>query len=149
MFRASRRADYAVRVMIAVAAADPHTITATSIQQKMVIPRSFLVKVIGDLKRGGLVNTQPGPHGGLRLAHASDVITLRQIVEAVEGPIYLNSCLLQANLCPLDSICPAHNTWGNIQRLLRHEMDAVALSNLVEEGKRTGYVKTSVNRSKG
>lgn len=67
----------------------------------MMIPRSFLTKVIGDLRDGDLLITQPGPHGGVSLGRASEHITLRQIVEAVEGPILLNSCLLQAGYAPL------------------------------------------------
>ncbi len=147
MLRISRRADYAVRVMVAMANQPFGTyVPAPRIGEEMLIPQPFMAKVIGDLKRGGLVMTVAGRSGGLTLTRPAEMITLRHIVEAVEGPILLNTCLVRAGECPRDKTCPAHLVWQHIQQVLYHELEAVNLASLAErtyllpanEGKQVG-----------
>lgn len=140
MLRVSRRTDYAVRVMIAVAGASSGTfVPAPQIGQQMLIPQPFLVKVVGDLKRCGLITTAAGRTGGLALARPAGQITLRHIVEGVEGPIILNTCLLRPGECLRDVICSAHPIWARIQNTLLQELDAVTLDKLSAEGLESGY----------
>ncbi len=135
MLRISRRADYAVRVMIAAAQAPAgEYLPAPRIGEAMLIPQPFLVKVIGDLRRNELIRTAAGRSGGISLARPAESITLRHIIEAIEGPIVLNACLLRPGECPRDTICPAHPVWGHIQRVLHAEMDAVDLASLAARG---------------
>jgi Rrf2 family protein len=145
MLRISRRADYAVRVMIAVAARpEGVTVPAPQIGQAMLIPQPFLAKVVGDLKRSGLVSTAPGRAGGLMLAQPAATITLRQIVESVDGPIMLNACLTRSGECPRDALCPAHPVWGHIQKVLCGVMEGVSLAELAAAGLQSGYVTHDV-----
>lgn len=131
MLRISRRADYAVRTMLAVAKAPPDRYIPTpDIGEAMLIPQPFLVKVIGDLKRSGLIKTAVGRKGGVRLALAPEDITLRHIVEAVEGPIVITECLVEPGECPQGVVCPAHRFWVEIQQGLRAQLEAVSLSRL-------------------
>lgn len=135
MLRISRRADYAVRVMIAAAQAPAGAyLPAPRIGEQMLIPQPFLVKVIGDLRRGELIRTAAGRNGGISLARPAESITLRHIIEAIEGPIVLNACLLRPGECPRDAYCPAHQVWSHIQRVLHAEMDAVDLAMLAARG---------------
>src|SRR5574341_1414097 len=140
MLRISRRTDYAVRVMIALAAMPEGAyVPAPHIGQQMLIPQPFLVKVVGDLKRCGLVVTAAGRTGGLSLARPAAQISLCDIVEGVEGPIILNTCLVRPGECPRDMICPAHPVWARIQALLRQEMSSITIDHLAEEVVRRGY----------
>lgn len=132
MLRISRRVDYAVRTMLAAAASPSDTYISTpDIGEMMLIPQPFLVKVIGDLKRGGLLKTAVGRNGGVMLAQPADAITLRHIVEAVEGPIAITECLLTPEPCEKGIICPAHDVWVEIQQTLHHQLEAVNLATLV------------------
>jgi Rrf2 family protein len=108
-------------------------VPAPRIGEEMLIPQPFMAKVIGDLKRSGLVMTVAGRSGGLALTRPAAAITLRHIVEAVEGPIMLNTCLIRAGECPRDRTCPAHLTWQHIQRVLYRELEAVNLASLAEQ----------------
>ncbi len=135
MLRISRRTDYAVRVMIAVAQEPYGTyLPAPRIGREMVIPHPFLVKVVGDLKRGGLIATATGRNGGVALARPAGTITLRHIVEAVEGPIVVHPCLVRAGECPLDDLCTAHPVWERLQLVLQTELEAVSLASLAHSG---------------
>lgn len=134
MLRISRRADYAIRVMIAAAQTDADGfLPAPRIGEQMLIPKPFLSKIIGDLKRGGLVTTAPGRRGGVSLARPAEAITLRHIIEAVEGPVILNDCLTASGECIPGAFCPAHPAWRHIQGALHEQMDSCRLDLLARQ----------------
>ena len=69
VMRINRRADYAIRVMLVLAEQLHKTrLSAQEIHERMQIPRAFLNRIIADLSRAGLIQTYPGPNGGLELA---------------------------------------------------------------------------------
>ena len=150
MLRLSRRTDYAVRVMLVVASVPEGVhIPTAQVGEQMLIPQPFLVKVIGDLKRAGLVTTTAGRGGGLRIMRPAETITLRHIVEAVEGPISLNFCLMRPGECEFDQICPVHPVWQHIQGVLNQELDAVNLATLSNVSVEIGYLNQQQALSDG
>ena len=54
------------------------------------------------------------------------------MVEAIEGPIHLNRCLVRAGECPRDAFCAVHPVWARIQAVLIRELDAVRLEHLAK-----------------
>ena len=115
MFQITRRADYAVRIMLDLGGQPAGQWTqAQDISRRMLVPRAFLHKITADLVAAGLVHTFPGPTGGLALARPATEINLLQVLEAIDGPICLNMCLLRPRECPRDQICPAHTFWGRL-----------------------------------
>jgi Rrf2 family protein len=134
MFRINRRTDYAIRVMVGLAKRPFNTRLPTQvIQEEMQIPRPFLQRIIADLSRTDLLLTFPGPTGGLELARPAETINLRQIWEAVEGPLLISDCLESPGTCPLDNGCPVHFRWRRIQSLLAKEMESATLDQLAAE----------------
>jgi Rrf2 family protein len=107
--------------------------SAQVMSQKTAVPKAFLHKITADLVKAGLVRTIAGSRGGLTLARSAKKITVLNIVEAAEGPICLNSCLLRPQECSHDLICPGHGFWGRIQNVLIAELEATTLAQLVEE----------------
>ena len=85
--RVTAKADYAVRAMLELAAADGELITAGAIAEAQGIPRHFLDNILNDLRRAGLVTTLRGPEGGSRLAQPAKSISLAQVIRAIEGPL--------------------------------------------------------------
>ena len=132
MLRISRRAEYAVRTMVAVARAPSGAFISTpEIGKRMLIPQPFLVKVIGDLKRGGLVTTAVGRRGGVTLARPPEQITLRHIIEAVDGPpAAVTECLVDPGACSEREVCLAHDAWVRVRQSLQEQMDAISLRTL-------------------
>ncbi|MDO8478609.1 MAG: Rrf2 family transcriptional regulator [Candidatus Rokubacteria bacterium] len=125
------RGDYAVRVMVDLAGrpADA-SVRTTDLGRRTGVPRPYLRKVIQDLARAGLVRTRRGMSGGVSLLARPAAVTLRRVIEAVEGPIYLNRCLIRRGLCPRDRTCPVHPVWARVQALLMRELDAVSIGEL-------------------
>ena len=97
----SRRADYGVRVILDLATHSENGRTSThEIASRQNIPSPFLAKIISQLSLAGLVTTFRGAGGGVSLARPSSEITLLNVIEALEGPIELNRCLIEPVRCP-------------------------------------------------
>lgn len=136
MFKINRRIDYAVRVMLCLAKREPGSRLATQlIQEEMRIPRPFLRRIIADLSRVGMIRTFAGPNGGVELARQPEKIHLRQIWEAIEGPILISDCLEGVNSCPLETGCPVNRRWKRLQALILSELESITLDGLVEDAK--------------
>ncbi len=137
MFPLTRRADYAARIMLELGdkTNSGHRVPALLVAQKAGIPLAFLRKIVADLVKAGLVRTYSGPSGGLELAQPAANINLAHIIEAIEGPICLNICLLRANECPRDKVCPVHNVLGRLQANIIQQLQEVTLDKLVAEGR--------------
>lgn len=129
--RLTREGDYAVRVLVDLAARPRGDVVRTAdLTRTTGVPRPYLAKIIQLLTRAGLVQTRRGPSGGVSLLKDPAAITLRQMVEAVEGPICLNRCLIRPGECSRDSVCAVHPVWARIQAVLVRELDAATAQDL-------------------
>ena len=136
MLKINRQTDYAVRVLLALAKREAGTrLSSGTIQQEMLIPAAFMARIVAQLARAGLLNTFPGRDGGLVLPRPAAQITLKDVVEAFEGPILLSECLQVKGEddCPFQAHCPVRLRWGRVQVAMLREMAAVTFENLAQE----------------
>lgn len=99
----------------------------------MLIPPILIQRIVAELAGGGFIHTQVGRDGGIMLAHDPKQITLLQVVEHFEGPLYLSDCVLKPGECPFDRRCPVHCQWVRLKNLLRDEMARITFESLVED----------------
>jgi Rrf2 family protein len=104
------------------------------IQRRQQVPAAHLAKIVQLLRRAGLVKTSRGARGGVTLALPPEKITMRRVIEAVEGPLALNLCLVAPGTCSRDTFCPVHPVWRRIQAILMKELDAVTAASLAQHG---------------
>lgn len=136
MFQISRRADYAMRIMIELGLlGDRERISSRQISRKTGVPKAFLHKITADLVKADLVVTYAGPAGGLMLRRPLAQINMLHILEAVEGPMCLNICLLDPNECNRQAVCPAHDFWDVLQMQIAMQLQEMTLQKLVEEAR--------------
>ena len=129
--RLTRQGDYAVRVVVDLASRpDGAVVPRARIQERQDVPAAYLAKIVQALARAGLVRTHPGARGGVALGRAPAEITLRDVIEAVEGPIHLNRCVAHPGACPRDRFCSVHPVWLRLQALVTRELDAVTIAAL-------------------
>jgi Rrf2 family iron-responsive transcriptional regulator len=136
MLKINRQTDYAVRVLLALAKrGESARLSSTEIQQEMLIPPALMPRIVAQLAREGLLDTFPGREGGLMLPRPASQITLRDVVEAFEGPILLSECLQVKGEddCPFQSNCPVRSKWGRVQAAMLREMAAITFEDLVKE----------------
>ena len=112
----SRRTDYGVRVILDLATQTECERTSTQeIAERQNIPSPFLAKIVSQLSLAGLVTTYRGAGGGVMLARPAADINLLQVIEALEGPVRLNRCLIEPDACPQNGHCPVHDIWARAQ----------------------------------
>ena len=92
MFRLSKRADYGLIALKHLALHDEHAYSAPQIARTYNIPAELMAKVLQKLVRKGLLESQAGPNGGYALARGADLITVIDVIEALEGPLLLTPC---------------------------------------------------------
>jgi len=136
MLKINRQTDYAVRVVLALAKrGEVIRLSTTEIQQEMLIPPALMTRIVAQLSREGLINTFPGRDGGLMLPRPASQITLKDIVEAFEGPILLSECMQAKGEddCPFRTNCPVRTKWGRVQVAMLREMASITFEDLVQE----------------
>jgi Rrf2 family protein len=130
----SRGGDYAIRAMLDVASRPMDSRAVTErIAERQEIPVAFLSKVVAQLTQSGLLRTHRGAAGGVFLAKPADGINLRQILEAVQGPIVLNQCTAPHNGCPRAATCPVCQIFLQAQEGLEQVLEQASLDELVRE----------------
>jgi len=129
----TRQADYAVRAVLDLAL-QPEGERALSeeIARRQSIPTAFLTKILARLAAERIVTTQRGVSGGIRLARLAGEISLLDVIEAIDGPITLNRCMLRPAECPRDTTCVVHPVWVEIRAELRTRLAGVTFAILAD-----------------
>lgn len=102
----SPTAEYALRAVVAIAQANGDAAATQWIAKLTKVPAGYLPKVLQMLGRAGLVDSRRGLGGGFRLAKPAEVLTVLEVVNAVDPIKRIEKCPLDleshgANLCPL------------------------------------------------
>jgi Rrf2 family iron-sulfur cluster assembly transcriptional regulator len=148
MLKINRQTDYAVRVVLALAKrGEGARLSTADIQQEMLIPKALMMRIVAQLSRAGLVATFPGREGGLSLPRSAAMITLKDVVQAFEGPILLSACLDVKNEddCPFQANCPVSPKWGRVQVAMMREMASITFEDLAKEALSVPMVMPSFN----
>jgi Rrf2 family protein len=129
----TRRGDYAVRAMIALAGVpDDRPSSVREIADAMAIPPALLPGVMRDLVRAGLARAQVGRNGGYRLARPAAAIDVLAVIEAIEGDSRRTTCVLRGGPCGRDGHCAVHPAFAAAQDALRAELRAATLGRLAQ-----------------
>ena len=130
----TRAADYALRAMIHLAAL-PHgsRVSSTDLAHAAEVPETFLAKVLQRLVTRGLVMSYRGQNGGFELAIQAANISLLEVVEAVDGPIFLNCCVNPTTDCSRNAWCAAYHVWAEAQQKTREVLAAARLDRLAQD----------------
>jgi Rrf2 family protein len=94
------------------------------------VPPKFLPQILVELSRAGLVYTVRGAQGGVRLSRPASKINVREILEAVEGPLFLSRCLSQEDECQRKSTCPIRPVWTRTQEEILNLWEKTSLEEL-------------------
>ena len=128
----TKRADYAIRAVVALAAAAPdERLSVRRIAADRAIPVRFLPQVMTDLVRAGLVEGQTGRTGGYRLARPSTAISLLEVIEAIEGDSRRTTCVLRGGPCNVDGVCDVHAVFAATQAAMLRELGGATIASLV------------------
>lgn len=125
----TRATDYAIRLLAHLAAGEAET-TSQALAKELGVPLNHLAKLVQVLARRGYLYTRKGKGGGLRLGVDPRKINLAQIVEAIEGPIMINDCVLNKKNCRFSGKCKARKCLSGIQRKVQEMLAGTTIFDL-------------------
>ena len=129
----STRTRYGVRMMVALAlnyGKDP--VFLKDIAKAENISEKYLSLIIIPLRGGGLVNSIRGAHGGYNLAKEPSRITLKDIMDVLEGDCSLVDCVKNPSSCSRVPICASHDIWEIIGNKISETLSSINLEMLVK-----------------
>jgi len=129
----STRSRYGVRLMFELAinyGGSP--VLLRNIAKNQDMSEKYLSKLIIPLKSAGLVNSIRGVHGGYILAKNPENISVKDIVEVLEGDISPVDCVKNASLCERVSICPTRDVWCKLENEISKTLKSISLGDIVK-----------------
>lgn len=130
----TRAADYAVRVMVHLAALPQgQRVSLTALAEATGAPLSFLSKVMQSLNRGALITSQRGRTGGFEISPRGRDASMREVIEVIDGPMSLNLCLNTGDTCARKGFCPAHPVWAKAQRAILDVLNQAMIAEMAAQ----------------
>lgn len=131
MMELTRKGEYAIRGIVYLAGKPIDKVCLLSeIAAAVDVPPTFLAKIFQQFSKIGLVKSFRGTGGGFMLGHEPENITLLEVVEAVEGPIIPNRCVVKPVDCERSAFCNVHPVWKRVQADIRCVLAGVTLRDL-------------------
>lgn len=129
MFEVSTKVDYALLILLELAKLDDYRSLNDIAEQHHISPK-YLSQLIMPLKQAELVASREGKGGGYKLALPMGDITLRAIVEAVDGPLQLVRCMAEDKSCPASHACQTKPVWHKLKKDIYQLLDHTTLHDL-------------------
>lgn len=135
MMELTRKGEYAIRGIVYLAGKPLDKVCLLSdIAAAVDVPPTFLAKIFQQFSKIGLVKSFRGTGGGFLLGRAAELISLLEVVEAVEGPIAPNRCVASPADCERSGTCQVHPVWNRVQAEVRSVLAGVTLKELTNKG---------------
>lgn len=130
MLKISKLTDYATGVLSQMAQDPQQIYTARDLTQETHIALPTVMKVLKQLTKAGLLNSQRGSNGGYSLADLPENIPLIDIIEAIEGDMGLTECSIKTHYCALETTCSTRDNWQIISQLLHRALAQISLAHM-------------------
>ena len=135
MMELTRKGEYAIRGIVYLAGKPLDRVCLLSdIAAAVDVPPTFLAKIFQQFSKIGLVKSFRGTGGGFLLGRAPELITLLEVVEAVEGQIIPNRCVVTPSDCERSGCCNVHPVWQRVQGEVCDVLRSVTLKDLIGQG---------------
>lgn len=129
----TQECDYALRVLLFLSEKDTcDKVEAKVLSESLSIPHRFLLKLLRKLTLAGILNSCRGVRGGYSLAKNPEDISMKDVIEVIDGPIYVNRCLYDKAYCSLNrsSTCNIHQVLNHIQKQLEADLQNYNFKNI-------------------
>jgi Rrf2 family protein len=131
MLRFSKKVDYGLIALKHIASRENgEMVNAREIAETYYLPPDLLAKILQSLSRTGIIRSQAGSGGGYRMAKDPSAVTLKEIVEAIDGSMHLVGCGKGETPCLLEPHCTIKDTLLNVEKKLHTFFDTVKLNEI-------------------
>ena len=132
----STRGRYGVRLMLDLALHyGEGPILLKDIAERQEISEKYLWQLINPLKTTGLVNSLRGAHGGYVLGKSPEAISIKAILQVLEGSLCLVDCVDNPSLCERAPSCISRDIWGEASKNMQQTLEDTTLAAMVERQK--------------
>lgn len=116
----TQEADYALRIIEYLSETEENHIGAPVIADTQQVPLRFALKILRKLNAAGITKSYRGVSGGYSLLKPPSQISYKQVIEAVDGDIYINKCLRNKDNCTRKQAetCRIHKKLLKIQYII-------------------------------
>lgn len=135
--------DYALRTLILLGS-EKRKMTAAEIADAFVISKDHLIKVIQQLSRLGYVRAIPGRHGGVLLVRDAAEISLRAVVEEMEGSAGVLACTSDPSFCPMEPGCRLRRVLMKAESAFYETLESVSIADLFSGRSKGGIVNLEI-----
>jgi Rrf2 family protein len=135
----STRSRYGVRLLLELAMNNKKgQVFLKDIAREEEISEKYLSLIIIPLKAAGLVNSMRGARGGYTLAKPPSEITLKEIVDILEGDTCLVDCVKDPGACKRSGLCASRDLWSAISDRISQALGSFTLEDLVKMSRDKG-----------
>ncbi len=136
--RITQEADYALRIVSQLAIT--HTVCgAAELAETTGVPARFAHKILRKLLQAGIVRSYTGAKGGYTLLRPADELTMREVIEEIDGPIEITKCADEHYVCSKNGACKAsciyHRVFRALARDVAEKMGRLTIAELNAPGK--------------
>lgn len=107
----TKTSEYALRILTYMAINGEKMLSAESLFNELRIPKRYLMRLLTDLSKSGLIKSTRGRNGGYVFARPKETIFFSEIIDAVEGLQAFDGCVLGNPVCPVEKPCVMHKMW--------------------------------------
>jgi len=128
MFTVSRQVDYAIQLVHRLAQLNENeTLSLRVFSEESNISFLFLQKIARSLKLQGLVDSTKGARGGYKLGRLADQISVKDIIDAVEGPYAVVECAKVDHGCTKVTTCKTKDMWQEINKDITAKLETMSV----------------------
>ena len=129
----TKKTDLAYQALATIASIPDHRVNGADLATNLSITTHYLPHVMAPLTRSGWITSTSGPRGGYTITTELNDITLLDLVEAVEGPIDMSTCLHLGPRHQQNESCALHRPWTKAREALIAELAHVTIDEIACE----------------
>lgn len=126
----TKKTEYAIRALWELSQVGEELTTANLIALRQAIPSKYLPQIMSELSRAGLVSSSRGFGGGLKLSKSSKDIRILDVIEAIQGRMYLFECVAGQTDCQFYCKCGLKGVYKQAQEAMERVFANKRLSDL-------------------
>ena len=131
MLKVTRLADYAVSIIYAFSGSEKEILSSQDIIEKTKLHKATVNKLLAQLVKTNFLEPFRGTKGGYKLKKGLDNISIRELIEAIEGPVLLTDCLNKnANNCNLINVCNTKNIWSFVNAEINNTLENIKIKDI-------------------
>lgn len=137
MLKLTKKADYGL-IAMRYLAEHARSCSAKDVAEAHGLPQELVAKVLQRLAKAGLLVSQHGSNGGYVLSRHADAITAFEVIRAIEGPLFLTSCVTSRGECEQTERCTVKEPLRKVSRSIEDVLSQITISELVRPAEERG-----------